>query len=138
MTFAGNEALQALSFNETSDIFPRIRRKRFVWLHVSYYLGPLSSRFIAEPDTRRCIENRVAITMITLWASCKVLELVGGDGMCNSFRYASNHSLPVFWREEILEILYSVDGRIQRCNCWRNPWDCGEICGKNNNFFEFW
>lgn len=60
MTFAGNEALQAPSFNETSDIFPRIRRKRFVWLHVSYYLGPLSSRFIAEPDTRRCIENRVA------------------------------------------------------------------------------
>lgn len=95
-----------------------------MWLHVSYYLGPLSPRFIAEADTRRCIENRVANDDN---AVNNFVQNPGiGDGMCNSFRYASNHSFPVFWRGEILEILYSVDGRMQllkkSLGLWRNLW----------------
>lgn len=86
-----------------------------MWLHVSYYLGPLSPRFIAEPDTRRCIENSVANDDNAVGFVQN--PGIGGDGMYNSSRYASNHSFPVFWRGEILEILHSVDGRMQRCNC---------------------
>lgn len=109
----GNEALQALSFNETSDIFPRIRR---VSCGCTYrIISPLSPRFIAESDTRRCIENSVANDDNAVGFVQN--PGIGGDGMCNSSRYASNHSFPVFWRGEILEILYSVDGRMQRCNC---------------------
>lgn len=86
-----------------------------MWLHVSYYLGPLSPRFIAESDTRRCIENSVANDDNAVGFVQN--PGIGGDGMYNSSRYASNHSFPVFWRGEILEILYSVDGRMQKCNC---------------------
>lgn len=99
MTYRGNEAALQIPFRLRNERHFSTNSSSFVCLHVSYYLGPLSPRFIAEL-IRVVASEPALLTVITLRASCKILESVGGDGMCNSFRYASNES-SIYFGEEI-------------------------------------